>query len=125
MGDYVMAHVRNEFQYDCYVPGIVQSIDPTTNPKQHRIMYFNGNEGVHLRHELISINKNRYGLTTNYIRNKLGMSNKLTPLNNIPLESPKIVKNDDKSNTTPRVDTDSLKNDIIVSIMDHFDKCKL
>ena len=68
-----MARVHNEFQQYCYVPGIVQSINAVAKPKEFLVMYFNGNTGQHVRNQLVLINKNRYGITSNYIKNKLGM----------------------------------------------------
>lgn len=75
-GDYVMALVVNEFSEKCYVPGIIQFIDTIAQPKLFTVMYFNGTEGFNIRNELISISKNRYALSTNYIRNKLGLEQK-------------------------------------------------
>jgi hypothetical protein len=73
LGDYVMAHVINEFDQKCWVPGIVQTIDQNTQPKVYTILYFNGQEGENTRMELIRINKNSYGFIVNYIRARLGL----------------------------------------------------
>jgi hypothetical protein len=76
LGDYVMAAVINEFKEKCYVPGIIQSINVRKNTKLYTVMYFNGIEGVNKRNEIIVITKNRYGLAADFIRNKIGLTQK-------------------------------------------------
>ena len=68
-----MASVLNEFEQRCWVPGIVQLIDPNSFPKLYTILYFNGQEGENTRPELIKINKSSYGSIVNYIRGRLGL----------------------------------------------------
>lgn len=72
-GDYVMASVINEFEQKCYVPGIIQLVDPNSFPKLYTVLYFNGQEGENTRPEMIKINKSTYGSIVNYIRARLGL----------------------------------------------------
>lgn len=73
LGDYVMASVINEFEQNCWVPGIVQSIDQISYTKLFTVLYFNGQEGENTRQELYKINRNTYGFIVNYIRSRLGI----------------------------------------------------
>lgn len=72
-GDYVMASVTNEFEQKCFVPGIVQLIDPNSFPKLYTVLYFNGQEGENTRPEMIKISKSSYSSIINYIRARLGL----------------------------------------------------
>ncbi len=76
LGDYVMATVINEFREKCYVPGIIQSINTRKSTQLYTVMYFNGVEGVNKRNEIILITKNRYGLAADFIRHKIGITQK-------------------------------------------------
>lgn len=67
IGDYVMANILNEFDKDCWVPGIVKNIDYTTQPISYHIVYYNGEEGLNIYIQLIKITKSLYFLTKDFI----------------------------------------------------------
>ncbi|RNA18473.1 von Willebrand factor A domain-containing 3B-like [Brachionus plicatilis] len=77
IGDYVMANILNEFDKDCWVPGIVQGIDYDTEPVSYHIVYYNGEKGLNIYTQLIKISKARYVLIRDFILNLLLNKEKL------------------------------------------------
>ena len=66
-----MANVLNEFDKECWVPGIVKSIDYNTDPISYHILYYNDEEGLNIYVQLIKIRKALYLSAKNYILNIL------------------------------------------------------
>jgi hypothetical protein len=68
-----MCRVLNEYDQSSWVPGIIQIIDHSSYQKTFCVLYFNGQEGLNVRSELIKINREMYGQITNYIKAILGL----------------------------------------------------
>lgn len=62
-----MANVLNEFDKECWVPGIVKNIDYNTEPISYHILYYNDKEGLNIYEQLIKISKSSFLLAKDYI----------------------------------------------------------
>jgi hypothetical protein len=73
VGDYVMANIMNEHDQDCWIPGIIKSIDYNDADEEfvYTVIYFNGEEGQNVNKQLIKIGKFQYHLFTQYLMHKL------------------------------------------------------
>ena len=70
--------MEDEFNRDCFVPGIVQQVQCTPqmhkgNHKFYLILYFNGQTGINKGSELVKITKHNYGLYVDHIMINLNM----------------------------------------------------
>ena len=136
-----MASVINEFEQNCWVPGIVQSIDQISYTKLFTVLYFNGQEGENTRQELYKINRNTYGFIVNYIRSRLGIKwvffiKYIFKLRNtiiwiILIFSTSLKPHHEEKKIQapnpgpPSPDLDQLKEEIVDSIKIHFNSCKI
>jgi hypothetical protein len=68
-----MANILNELDQDCWVPGIVKSVeyDDLNVTNVYTIIYYNGEEGENVNAQLVRISKATYDLVVEFIMSKL------------------------------------------------------
>ena len=68
-----MANILNEYDQDCWMPGLVKSIeyDDFNRCDVFTIIYYNGEEGQNTNEQLIKINKSQYDMFVEFFMSKL------------------------------------------------------